>query len=363
MTDDNREKFIQVAERYNQLVKFYNVEELFTNKIAEIEQTFPQLKSFHFSIATFYRFFIPQILPAEIEKVIYLDADIIVNLDLNELWEIELGDKPLGAVPNLFQIKDEKASIERSMTSIYFCKSNFVKPEDYFNAGVLLLNLKLLRNDTETLKSGIKFVAEQPTVQYFDQDVLNYCFSTTFLKLPVKFNRYVMLARPEEELTVEKKIYHYAGGKGVLGLDINDPFNRLWWSYFIKTPWFGIDALTKIFQNVQDSIIRFSAVLSGKTRAFIVEEENVEYIEKKFSVHDEEKVIVVDSKSEQSLQSLINLVSISKGREIFFTGVLNIDSKLKEKKFVEGKDFFNGIEFNSPTWAKLMKDYNLIMEM
>ena len=361
MTDDNRNKFSRLAAQYNQRVNFYNVEELFTNKIAEIEQTFPQLKSFHFSIATFYRFFIPQTLPAEIEKVIYLDADIIVNLDLKELWEIDLGDKPLGAVPNLFQIKDEKTSIERSMKGIYFCKNNFVKPEDYFNAGVLLLNLKLLRNSTDLLKSGIKFVSEKPTVQYFDQDVLNYCFSTLYLKLPVKFNRYVMLARPENELTVEKKIYHYAGGKVGLGVDMSDPFNRLWWSCFIKTPWFGVDTLNNILKCATDYMSRLPAVPSGKSRIFIVDEEHADQIEKNFSVRDAEKVIIVDPNSEKSLQKLSDLMDDLKGNNIFFVAIPNFYSK--SMKFLEGNSFFNVSNFYSPMWMDLKNNYNFIMSM
>ena len=49
-----------------------------------------------------YRLLIPQVLTSDIETVIYLDSDIIVNLDINELWRINLEDKPLGAIPEIF---------------------------------------------------------------------------------------------------------------------------------------------------------------------------------------------------------------------------------------------------------------------
>ena len=226
-------------------------------------------------------------------------------MDINELWQVELGDKPLGAVPNLFQIKDEKASIKRSRDLMFFCKNNLVRPEDYFNAGVLLMNLKFLRDNADILNDGIKFVTGQSQIQYFDQDILNYCFSTSYLKLPVKFNRFVMLARPENEWTIEKKIYHYAGGKIGLTPIMSDPFSRLWWSYFIKTPWFDVDTLDRIFKGTQASILQMSDVTQDKARVFIVEEEHAYQIEKNFSVRDEEQVIIVDLEVEECWQKFL----------------------------------------------------------
>ena len=238
LTNYNRDKLIQIAERYGQPLKFYNVEELCADKLAEIEDYFPQAKESQFSIATFYRFFIPYLLLSQgIEKVIYLDSDIIVNLDIAEFYQIELGDKPFAAVPNLFQMKDEKSSYDRTNKAVPICKEGVIKPEDYFNAGVLLMNLKFLRNEKANILAGVKFISENPQFPYLDQDILNYCFSTTYLKLSTKFNRYVMFARSENEWAIEKKIYHYAALKFYLGLDANDPYSRLFMDYFIKTSW------------------------------------------------------------------------------------------------------------------------------
>ena len=380
LTEDNRNKFSRLAAKYNQLVKFYNVEELCADKITEIRNFFPEVDKTRFSIGTFYRFFIAHILPAEVEKVIYLDADIIVNLDLAELWQIELGDKPVGAIPNLFQIKDEKASVERTEKNMEICKAGLVRPEDYFNAGVLLMNLRFMRNADEILLNGMKFLEEHNQLQFLDQDLLNYCFSTSYLKLPVKFNRFVMLARPENELTTGKMIYHYAGGKVGLGLDMIDPFNRLWWSYFIRTPWFNVDTIDKILKNIErldiaqeESMLKLSAVPTGKTRAFVVDEENADRIERKFSVRDEEEIIIIDYESEDNLRQLIDLMNNARDKKFFFIGTPKIASKLKKSGFAEGKEFFNVSEFYSPTWTgrtnyspswkSRTNNYNLILAM
>jgi len=50
----------------------------------------------HLSYAAYFRFFIPEVV--EEEKVLYLDSDIIVDGDLTDLFEIDLGDSPLAAV-------------------------------------------------------------------------------------------------------------------------------------------------------------------------------------------------------------------------------------------------------------------------
>jgi len=86
LADDNREKFLSIAESYGQLIKFYNVEKICADEINYISQLFKmEHTSEIFSIGKFYRLLAPQIFPDEIEKIIYLDSDIIVNLDINEL--------------------------------------------------------------------------------------------------------------------------------------------------------------------------------------------------------------------------------------------------------------------------------------
>ena len=183
LTDDNRDKFIQIAERYKQQLKFYNVEELCADKIAKIEECFSQAKNSHFSIAMFYRLFIPHLLlPQGIEKVIYLDSDIIVNLDIAELWQVELENYPLAAVREV----DNGVDIARYSRLV---SDGFVKAETYFNSGVLLMNLKVLRNEEANISAGIKFRSEHPEYTYFDQEILNYCFESRTLNLPLKFNR------------------------------------------------------------------------------------------------------------------------------------------------------------------------------
>ena len=244
LTEYNRDKLIQLVEHYGQLLKFYNVEELCADKFAQITEFFPDVGTDRHSIATFYRLFIPHLFPREIKKVLYLDADIIVNLDVIEFWQIELGDKPFAAVPEFYQISDKEASIRRLKKYIPICGEGVVNPEDYFNAGVMMMNLKVLREEEETILAGMKFISEHPQFTFLDQDILNYCFSTSYLKLPTKFNRFVLRAKNENEWNIQEKLYHYATSRTCFVMDSRDPYNQLFMKYFTKTPW--VDADTKV---------------------------------------------------------------------------------------------------------------------
>ena len=358
LTLDNREKFSYLAGQYNQRVKFYNVEELCADKLEEIINLNPTLKTSRYNIATFYRLLIAQILPADVDKIIYLDSDIIVNLDLNELWRIELGDKPFAAVP-------ESANGVNTQ-GFALCREGYVRDEDYFNAGVLMMNLKVF-SDEKLLMSGIKFIGEHPQFTFNDQDVLNYLFTKDYLKLPVKFNFFTVHVRHLEKANYERVIYHFAGP--AFGITMNNPFNRLWLKYFSKTPWFGAETVEHLYTSfrqihvgLKNSMIQISAAMSGKTRAFFTTPANLDALKKIFLVRDNEEIILAENQS--SLQKLIDAMNASRGKKIFFILMLGFPFRaLTEAGFVFGRDFLNGFDFLSEAHGLLLNSHQFIKAM
>ncbi|MBR3498545.1 MAG: glycosyltransferase family 8 protein [Selenomonadaceae bacterium] len=360
LTLDNREKFSYLAGQYNQLVKFYNVDELCKNELQKIVRLFPTSKNHYATVGMFYRFFFSKLLSADIDKCIYLDSDIIVNLDLNELWKVDLGDKVLGVIPECSNGLDTKEKFA-------LCHDNFVAPEDYFNSGVLLMNLEAFRAEEEKILRAMKFIGENPKYIFLDQDVLNYCFAARTLKLPLKFNRFVIYARIEREPVALKKIYHFAGGG--LGIDMRDPFNRLWMSHFMKTPWFNLETVGRLYAGFQqihvglkNSMIQISAAMSGKTRAFFTTPENVDALKKIFLVRDGEEILRDENQS--SLKKLIDAMKKSRGKKIFIILVPNFPFRaLTEVGFVHGRDFLNGMDFLSEAQGLPMNSHLIIRAM
>lgn len=363
LTQDNRDKFFYTAGQFNQHVKFYNVEELCKDKFVVLKKSLSEKFDTVFTVAAMYRFFIPQLLAPDVEKAIYLDSDTVVNLDVNEFWKIELGDRPLGA-------------IAESMTDSFCYKKNaavnplivngIVRYDDYFNSGVLLMNLKLLRDESETLLRGIKFVAEQIQPVYMDQDALNYLFAKTYLKLPAKFNSFVRETRRLSETTA-RKIYHFAGDE--LKMNSADPFNRLWMDNFINTPWFDAQSIGRLyasFSKIQidllSAMINLSALMSGKTRIFCIQKDYLDLVTEKFAVQSEDEIILINRDS--PIEKLIDIMNSSRGEKLFFIMATDFPFDVLETAgFVNGCDFLNCFDFLPDSSDEPLNSYPLIQAM
>ena len=349
LTQDNRDKFVYVAGHYGQLVKFYNVEKLCADKLAEMIRLVPQIKTSRVSVGAFFRLLIPQLISADIDKCIYLDSDMLVNLDIAELWRVNLADKPLAAVremeANAFNYKTADAAKK------YLLNAKIVAYESYFNSGVLLMNLKFLRGNEENLFNGVKWRGEHMQCNCFDQDIFNYLFAKDYVALPVKFDRFICNERSQGQTQIQRAIYHCSSDS--LALDTKDPFNRLWMKYFLKTPWFDADTIGRLFASMRQmtveakaSMIQLSAIMSGKVRAFVVIADNLEATRQIFAVRPDEKIISVESS--ESLPKVIDAMKRSRGKKIFFVLVPGFPLKiLTEAGFVYGADFLNGFEFLS----------------
>ena len=139
---------------------------------------FPNVK--HYSLNTFSRYFIPELLP-NVPKILYMDVDIIVNKDIHELYNQELSGYPIGSVLEDFY--------EGNYTTLkQHIWPNYQGGDQYFNAGVLLLDMQKLKEINFTEK------AVNLTIQLFDklscpdQDILNILFENNFKKLDYRFN-------------------------------------------------------------------------------------------------------------------------------------------------------------------------------
>ncbi|MBR1858079.1 MAG: hypothetical protein IJ797_01095 [Selenomonadaceae bacterium] len=343
LNSDNRDKFIYLAGRYNQQVKFYNVESMAFNKIESIKQYFSNALTSKYSIATMYRLLISDILPKNIGKAIYLDADIIVNRNINDLWSIDISNYPIAAFPEI------NTGVNHFLDK-YVIDCGMVEIKDYFNAGVLLINLEYCRNNQNLIDEGINFIYSHPECKYFDQDILNYCFSKNYFKLSNDFNIYVPIERINNRPNkICCAIYHYVSHS--LQFDISDIFNRLYFEYFVKTPWFNMDMISNIFNSVRNMynnnknlLMQTTRLISGKKRAFFMEEQNVAALKMMCGIKDDEQIILA-VKMPDSINELIQFLLKSQKQVIVFVFVGNykfIHDILIQCKLSENVDFING---------------------
>lgn len=114
----------------------------------------------HISRATYYRLLIADIIDDSIDKIIYFDCDIIINHSIKDLWDIDISDYAIAAVPQIGAGNEA----ERLGYPIQY---------GYFNAGVTVMNLKYCREHDIT-KLFIEYLDQNASkILFHDQDTLN----------------------------------------------------------------------------------------------------------------------------------------------------------------------------------------------
>lgn len=124
-----------------------------------------RLRCDYFTLTIYFRLFIPAMFP-QYDKGIYIDSDVVLTSDIAELYDIEIGDNLIGACNDL-SIADIPPLVAYTENAVG------VNKHEYINSGVLLMNLKQMREvDLEghflNLLSTYHFDSIAP-----DQDYLN----------------------------------------------------------------------------------------------------------------------------------------------------------------------------------------------
>lgn len=221
--------FRQTAERLKRNITVICVE---NNTVCKL------LDSDHLTSATFNRLLIDKLLPESIEKILYLDSDIVVRGDITKLYEDTRLNFHTAIVVEGFTSKNrcyiEKTAGHKKCRNVMRCGINAkrkvgIKREGkYFNAGVMLINLLKMRENN----IGEKCIAAQKEIQYFDADqgVLNYVLKNDVAYAPSKYN-----CRPD---VYSRKWQRYLQRHAVIFHYSQKPWKRLyvsggtvWWKY------------------------------------------------------------------------------------------------------------------------------------
>lgn len=226
LTEETKIKLKSTIEKYGAKLSILNVD--------ESEFSSLNIELGRFGIGTLLRLYMHRYLPKDINKVIYLDCDLIILNDLKALWGKELNGLAVGAVTDL-------------------CSPNAYseRQDNYFNAGVLLINLDLwVKKDIGN--EALNYLINNPTtVKYLDQDALNYVLKDKWQNLELSWNfqptsytayekGYDYLATRKEELydSVKKpSIVHFIGPVKPWHAKCTHPLQELFIEFSEKTPW------------------------------------------------------------------------------------------------------------------------------
>ena len=208
MQEDNiKIRFCDVTEKVNELCEKLHLRDYYTR-------------------ATYYRFFIPDMFP-QYDKGLYLDCDLAITRDVADMYNTELGDNLLGAIPEEF-ITNIGAFGRYSEVVLG------VPRAQYFNAGILVMNLAEMRRIH--IESIFADLLSKKTFQVAqDQDYLNVICLDKVVYLSQLWNKTPM---PFADKNITPYIAHYKINfkpwkfHGVI-------YGELFWKYAKKTPYYG----------------------------------------------------------------------------------------------------------------------------
>lgn len=186
----------------------------------------------YISINTYYRLLIHDLI--KVDKIIYLDSDVIVCDDLVNLWNIDISNACIaGALDEGGVMQARRLSLGANA--------------NYLNAGVLVFNLKQIRkkyNDAlklylETFYLNRKFIVLQ------DQDILNIAFKDDIKVIPLKWNINGRIFEVNEldfkyskndimDALNDTGIIHYTDRKKPWKFQATHPLKNLYWHYRCK---------------------------------------------------------------------------------------------------------------------------------
>lgn len=159
----------------------------------------------------YYRIFAAKYLPNFLDKVLYLDPDIVVNGSLKELYSMDMKNY-------LFAAASHTGPIVRAINSI---RLDMEENAPYINSGVMLMNLKLLREE-QNYDDVFKFIEKRKNYLVLpDQDVISSLYGSRIYALDtfvynMTENLFLLHAPFERSLTIDwisknSVIIHYCG--------------------------------------------------------------------------------------------------------------------------------------------------------
>jgi len=187
--------------------------------------------SSHITKEAYYRLLAQKLLPESAERVLYLDGDLVVTKSLRGLYDMSFVDE---SGKENFYVVCEGPGVSRREWEIY---DSLGIPHDYpyFNSGVLLMNLKLLRQEFD-LQILFDFIsARGENLKYHDQDTLNALFYDKVIYADWHiYNQTVLHIRDNAEAAHRLEnaaIIHYAGSDKPWKHDYKFYWFDLFWQF------------------------------------------------------------------------------------------------------------------------------------
>ncbi len=160
-----------IKEEFSKLKK---IEYIRSNEFSEYVDNI-SFNKYNWPALVCYRLFIDQVLSNDINKIIYIDCDTLILKQIQSLWNIDIKNYCIGGV---------QECMDDSLKKDIGLNENDI----YINSGLLLMNLKKMRENETAKKFKDFFSNTSNIVRYPDQDAINVVLHGKILILPLKYN-------------------------------------------------------------------------------------------------------------------------------------------------------------------------------
>lgn len=217
ISDSNKVKIDTLKKKHSFNIQYIKMDN-------SLFKDYPLRGSTHFSYATYYRLLLSSLLP-NVNKLIYLDCDIIVKSSLRDLYTLNINEKYiLGVIDILYQENIARLNLKK-----------------YVNAGVLLINLDEWRKNSveEKFKTYIQNNADK--IVWNDQDVLNSVLQDKLEYIDNTWNCQLVestggLSFEFAQIKRQAHIIHFVGPKKPWAFN-NFDFKPIYYKEVKKSPW------------------------------------------------------------------------------------------------------------------------------
>lgn len=245
VSEENKRKLQQVANQKGDSIQFHFIDTSIFDDVKE--------RLHRFTVGTMFRLMLPEMLP-NLNKIIYLDADLFVNRDVKELWDIDVSNYFVAGVRDY-------GTCHHTFTP-YPVQEGIVNRQNYINAGVLILNLDKIRRYGNMKNQSIQYLIDNPDSSLFDQDALNVIYKDSILLLDEKWNSFVLVLKSKNVKKMENRIYHYVGD--LLQLYSDYQLDKEYFRTICRTPWIDYEMnhqFEQCFGRMNDRVNQYQNML------------------------------------------------------------------------------------------------------
>lgn len=336
LNKDNREKLITVASNGGHRIVFHCLDK------KDFEHLSEQMRNY--TIGAMFRIMLPEIL-GDLSKIIYLDADLLVNRDIKELWDTDIEEYCLAAVPD--------AHVVDGIVTPIPVKRGEVSAHRYFNSGVLYMNLDKICATGNMYIKIMSYLEDANIYDLPDQDALNSIYTHDTLLLEGCWNHFAKDVHIKGESELFPRIYHYVGTRPVFYC--HTAMDELYFETTSRTPW-GIEAcksqLRKAMERTTDRISQFEKlihqIMLGNKKIIYYGEEvfAVKNVYKLLSTREGDYRILQEPKpSKECILPCYPLSAIKEEKEPYVIFVLPEADDGSAIKNLEDLGLKNGVDF------------------